>query len=67
MDYFRRLNNCQIVNVPPDNTTYWQGKKFSESQIQDALRCVVAGQKHRSGSRNQTESDRGQKPDNPFR
>ncbi|XP_030848952.1 rho GTPase-activating protein 35 isoform X11 [Strongylocentrotus purpuratus] len=63
----RRLNNCQIVNVPPDNTTLWHGKKFSESQIQDALRSVVAGQKYRSGTPNQVESDRGDRGDNAFR
>ncbi|XP_041466503.1 rho GTPase-activating protein 35-like isoform X10 [Lytechinus variegatus] len=62
-----RLNNCQIVNVPPDNTTLWQGKKFSESQIQEALRSVVAGQKYRSGTPNQAESDRGENGDNAFR
>ncbi|XP_063957288.1 rho GTPase-activating protein 35-like isoform X14 [Lytechinus pictus] len=62
-----RLNNCQIVNVPPDNTNLWQGKKFSESQIQDALRSVVAGQKYRSGTPNQAESDRGENGDNAFR
>ncbi|XP_072163076.1 rho GTPase-activating protein 5-like [Diadema setosum] len=62
-----RLNNCQIVNVPADSATLWQGKKFSESQIQEAIRSVVAGQKYGGGSLGQTEGILGEKGEGGFR